>query len=89
MMTHYANKLEEDLLEVKRQLLQAKGNVCGLVAMNDELKAQIASIRIWMSHLVAETTIQMGEIRSHSFVGDQKDRLILELRSQLKLKERP
>lgn len=88
-MTHYANKLEEDLLEVKRQLLQAKGNVCGLVAMNDELKAQIASIRIWMSHLVAGTTIQMGEIRSHSFVGDQKDRLILELRSQLKLKERP
>lgn len=76
---HYASMLEEDIQDLKRQLQAAKDNVASLVAMNDQLKAELQKNRAWMANLEAETTEQLAEIQSLSMVRDQNDRLRREL----------
>ena len=76
---HYASMLEEDIQYLKRQLQAAKDNVASLVAMNDQLSAELQKNRAWMANLEAETTEQLAEIQSLSMVRDQNDRLRREL----------
>ena len=76
---HYASMLEEDIQDLKRQLQAAKDNVACLVAMNDQLSAELQKNRTWMANLEAETTEQLAEIQSLSMVRDQNDRLRREL----------
>ena len=76
---HYASMLEEDVQNLKRQLQAAKENIASLVAMNDQLKAELQKNRTWMANLEAETTEQLAEIQSLSMVRDQNDRLRREL----------
>ena len=76
---HYASMLEEDIQDLKRQLQAAKDNVACLVAMNDQLSAELQKNRAWMANLEAETTEQLAEIQSLSMVRDQNDRLRREL----------
>ena len=76
---HYASMLEEDIQDLKRQLQAAKDNVASLVAMNDQLSAELQKNRAWMANLEAETTEQLAEIQSLSMVRDQNDRLRREL----------
>ena len=72
---HYASMLEEDIQDLKRQLQAAKENIASLVAMNDQLSAELQKNRAWMANLEAETTEQLAEIQSLSMVRDQNDRL--------------
>jgi regulator of replication initiation timing len=76
---HYASMLEEDIQDLKRQLQAAKENITSLVAMNDQLKAELQKNRTWMANLEAETTEQLAEIQSLSMVRDQNDKLRREL----------
>lgn len=76
---HYASMLEEDIQDLKRQLQAAKDNVTSLVAMNDQLSAELQKNRTWMANLEAETTEQLAEIQSLSMVRDQNDKLRREL----------
>ena len=76
---HYASMLEEDIQDLKRQLQAAKDNVASLVAMNDQLSAELQKNRAWMANLEAETTEQLAEIQSLSMVRDQNDKLRREL----------
>ena len=76
---HYASMLEEDIQDLKRQLQAAKENIASLVAMNDQLSAELQKNRAWMANLEAETTEQLAEIQSLSMVRDQNDRLRREL----------
>jgi regulator of replication initiation timing len=76
---HYASMLEEDIQDLKRQLQAAKDNVASLVAMNDQLSAELQKNRTWMANLEAETTEQLAEIQSLSMVRDQNDKLRREL----------
>ena len=76
---HYASMLEEDIQDLKRQLQAAKENIASLVAMNDQLSAELQKNRAWMANLEAETTEQLAEIQSLSMVRDQNDRLHREL----------
>ena len=76
---HYASMLEEDIQDLKRQLQAAKENIASLVAMNDQLSAELQKNRAWMANLEAETTEQLAEIQSLSMVRDQNDKLRREL----------
>ena len=76
---HYASMLEEDIQDLKRQLLAAKDNISTLVEMNDQLKADLQKNRTWMANLEAETTEQLAEIQSLSMVRDQNEKLRREL----------
>jgi regulator of replication initiation timing len=76
---HYASMLEEDVQNLKRQLQAAKENISSLVEMNDQLSAELQKRRTWMANLEAETTEQLGQIRSLTLVLDQKERIIREL----------
>ncbi|WP_288099565.1 hypothetical protein [Pseudomonas sp.] len=76
---HYASMLEEDIQNLKRQLQAAKENIASLVAMNDQLSAELQKNRTWMANLEAETTEQLAEIQSLSMVRDQNDKLRREL----------
>ena len=76
---HYASMLEEDIQDLKRQLQAAKENIASLVAMNDQLSADLQKKRAWLANLEAETTEQLAEIQSLSMVRDQNDRLRREL----------
>jgi regulator of replication initiation timing len=78
---HYAHMLEEDIEELRRQLNAAKENIFTLVEMNDQLSAELQKKRIWMANLEAETTDQLGQIRSLTMVLDQKERLIRDLQA--------
>jgi chromosome segregation ATPase len=78
---HYASMLEEDVKDLKRQLQVAKENISTLVEMNDQLSAELQKKRVWMANLEAETTDQLGQIRSLTMVLDQKERIIHELQA--------
>jgi regulator of replication initiation timing len=78
---HYASMLEEDVQNLKRQLQAAKENISSLVEMNDQLSAELQKKRVWMANLEAETTDQLGQIRSLTMVLDQKERIIRELQA--------
>ena len=78
---HYASMLEEDVQDLKRQLQAAKENISSLVEMNDQLSAELQKKRVWMANLEAETTDQLGQIRSLTLVLDQKERIIRKLQA--------
>jgi len=78
---HYASMLEEDVKDLKRQLQVAKENISTLVEMNDQLSAELQKKGVWMANLEAETTDQLGQIRSLTMVLDQKERIINELQA--------
>jgi oligoendopeptidase F len=72
---HYANMLEEDIQDLKYQLQAGKEKIFSLVAMNDQLSAELKKARTWMANLEAETTEQLAEIQSLSLVRDQNEKL--------------
>lgn len=78
-VTHYASMLEEDIHALNRQLQAAKGNIAGLVDMNDKLSIELKKARQEIARLEAETTEQLTEITSLSMVRDQHDKLRREL----------
>jgi phage shock protein A len=49
---HYASMLEEDIQDLKRQLQAAKENIASLVAMNDQLSAELQKNRAWTANRV-------------------------------------
>jgi regulator of replication initiation timing len=80
-VTHYANMLEEDVEELRRQLHSTKENISTLVEMNDQLSAELLKKRTWMANLEAQTTDQLAQIRSLTWVLDQKGRIIRQLQA--------
>lgn len=81
---HYASMLEEDIQALKLELRAAKENITGLIAMNDQLSAEIQRNKTWMANLEAETTEQLGQIRSLEMVHSQNDALRRQLQAALK-----
>lgn len=84
---HYASMLEEDLQALKLELRAAKENIAGLVAMNDQLSADLERKRLWMANLESETTDQLSEIHTLNRILDQKEVIIRELQA-MKLNHR-
>ena len=80
---HYASMLEEDIQDLKRQLQAAKDNVASLVAMNDQLSAELQKNRAWMANLEAETTEQLSELSSLRMVQSQNETLRRQLQVAL------
>lgn len=80
---HYASMLEEDVQELKRQLQAAKENIACLVAMNDQLTAELEKKRAWMCRLEAETTEQLSELSSLRLVQSQNEALSRQLQAAL------
>ena len=78
---HYASMLEEDIQALKQELRAAKENIAGLVAMNDQLSADLKRARKWLANREAETTVQLSQIQSITLVLSQKDRIIRELQA--------
>jgi chromosome segregation ATPase len=78
---HYASMLEEDAKDLKRQLHAAKENITTLVEVNDQLSAELQNKRAWIANLEAETTDQLSQIHSLTWVLDQKERIIRELQA--------
>jgi hypothetical protein len=70
---HYASMLEEDIQALKLELRAAKENITGLIAMNDQLSAEIQRKNIWMANLQAETSEQLSQINSLRLVKSQND----------------
>ena len=80
-ITHYASMLEEDVQRLNRQLRAAKGNIAGLVEMNDKLSIDLKAARQQIDRLEAETTQQLSQIRSLSMIRDQNNKLRRKLRA--------
>ncbi|MHC8321112.1 hypothetical protein ACYZT4_10505 [Pseudomonas sp. GB2N2] len=81
---HYASMLEDDIQALKLELRAAKENITGLVAMNDQLSAELQRKNKWMANLMAEATEQLTEIGSLKLVKSQNEILRQQLQEALK-----